>query len=324
MDKPVSLETILLHIKNDVLSGKGEYIWNEKCLYAEKKLCSMRMYQLSDLCFVADSTAVDNDNIEHLPSEIENIGFGLYCYGSDLVDVVSAAVQQKPSISIQELLYALNYYMVNNGFINFSKIKKQPTRWNIGIFPRFSADQLKCELDKRKADILDRGHLLEYPLGSVLIENGNSDIATLCDLISYRSEWALYLCITLPSVEKKGFWTHILYHRQPASPISNPADKKLKQTRLIANIDAFVQAFAGTDPETLSKYLQSDSRIVERECQWEQYMIRHHKQKGWEPPKAHTSYRVLPTDQFCSGDWRQVFDFLKYLSFPIESEISIL
>ena len=323
MDEFISLGAILLNVKNDISTGKAEDIWDKRSLYAEKKLCMMRKYQLSDLCCVAANTTVDDNNIEHLPSEIEAMDFGLYCYGRDLADVVSAAVQQKPGASIQELLQALNYYMVNDGFINFSQMKKRPVRWNIGIFPRFSAGQLKCELETRKADILARGRLLEYPLGSVLIESGNSDIATLCDLISYHSEWALYLCITLPFTEKEGFWTHILYHKQPISPIANPADKKLKQPRLIANIDAFSQAFAGTAPETLSKYLQSDSRIVEREYQWEQYMIRRYKQKGWEPTKKDTPYRVLPTDQYSSSDWRQVFDFLKYLSFPLESEISI-
>ena len=71
MDKLISLEAILLNVKNDVSTGKAGDIWDERSFYAEKKLCMMRRYQLSDRCCVAASTTVDDDNIEYLPSEIE-------------------------------------------------------------------------------------------------------------------------------------------------------------------------------------------------------------------------------------------------------------
>ena len=163
MDKFISLEAILLNVKNDVSTGKAEDIWDERSLYAEKELCMMRKYQLSDLCCVAANTTVDDNNIEHLPSEIEAMDFGLYCYGRDLADVVSAAVHQKPGASIQELLQALNYYMVNDGFINFSQMKKRPAKWNIGIFPRFSAGQLKCELETRRPIFWPEGVCWDIP-----------------------------------------------------------------------------------------------------------------------------------------------------------------
>ena len=63
----------------------------------------------------------------------------------------------------------------------------------------------------------------------------------------------------MPSVEKAGYWDHMLYQKHPISPIANPEDgKKIKQPRLIANIDAFLQAFPGTDPKILAQYCQSD------------------------------------------------------------------
>lgn len=322
MDKPIRLETILLQIKNDVAEGKAD-IWERKSLYAETKLCTGGKYQLSDLCCVAENTTVD-DNNECLPSEINSMGWGLYCYGQNLVDIVSAAVQQKPGASAQELLYALNYYMDNDSFIDFSKVNNRPEKWHIGIFPKFSAEQLKHELITRKSDVLNKGQLLEYPSGTALVESGNSSIVTLCDLISFRSEWALYICISLPAVGADGYWGHILYHKQLVSPIANIADKKLKQPRLTANMDAFSQAFAGTDPSILLKYLQWDYKIRERQRQWEEYMSRRNKQKGWKPIAAPSTDHIRPEDQYCSGDWRQVFDFLNYLSFPFQERIVIL
>lgn len=322
MERFTTLETILLQLKKELAEGQKLDIWDEKCLYAEKNLCCRSRYKLSDQCILAASTNVSEDDIEHLPPEMEVMGLELYCYGRDLVDVVSSAIKQRPRAAAQELLQALNYHSINDSFIDFSEAKKRPRKWNIGIFPRFSASQLNHELSERKADVLSRGQLLEYPAGSVLIESSDSEIISLCNLISWQSEWALYLYISMPTAEKAGYWDHMLYQKHPISPIANPEDgKKIKQPRFIANIDAFLQAFPKVEPNILAQYFQSDFKIVDAQRRWEQYMIRRHRQKGWQPPDPPPVQRVQPSDMYHSDDWRQVFDFLRYLGFPLENEL---
>ena len=190
MDSFTTLEAVLLQLKKELAEGKKIDSWDKKSLYAEKSLCRQSRFNLSDQCIPAAGTTVSDDDIEHLPPEIEAMGLGLYCYGQDLVDVVSSAVEQRPKATAQELLQALNYHNINDSFIDFSEAKKRPKKWSIGIFPRFSAGQLKHELSKRDTDVLSRGHLLEYPSGSVVIESGDSEIISLCNLISFQSEWA--------------------------------------------------------------------------------------------------------------------------------------
>ena len=121
MDTFTTLEAILLQLRKVLKTGNVIDDWDEKCLYAEKALCLKSRHQLSDRCCLAASTTVDEADIEHLPPEIETMGLGLYCYGWDLVDVVSAAVRQRPSVSVHELLQALNYHNLNDSFIIFLK-----------------------------------------------------------------------------------------------------------------------------------------------------------------------------------------------------------
>lgn len=321
MDMFTTLEAILLRLQKELEDGKAIDDWDVKCLYAEKVLCSKSTYQLSDRCCLAASTIVDDADVEHLPPEMEELGLGIYCYGRDLVDVVSAAVAQQPRVSVQELLQALNYHSINDSFINFAEIKKRPKKWNIGIFPRFPLNQLKQELTARNADVLVNGHFLEYSAGSIMMESGDSEIISLCNLISFQSEWALYFCITLPSAKQAGHWSHMLYQKYPVSPIANPEDKKLKQPRLIADTNAFSRAFPETGAEILSQYFRSDFKVADAQRRWEQYMIRCHAQKQWQPPEPSPVHRVRKEDRYTSDDYRQVFDLLRYLSFPLEAEI---
>ena len=95
----------------------------------------------------------------------------------------------------------------------------------------------------------------------------------------------------------------------------------MRQPRLIANVDAFSHAFSGTEPDILAQYLQSDFKVVDAQRRWEQYMVRHHKQKGWQPPEPSPAYHVRAEDRYTSDDYRQVFDLLRYLSFPLEDAL---
>ncbi|MDE6885897.1 MAG: hypothetical protein K2P17_02500 [Helicobacteraceae bacterium] len=228
MDTFTTLEEILLQLRNTLNTGRTIDDWDEKCLYAEKELCPNSRYKLSDRCRIGATTIVDENDVEHLPSEIEASRLRLYCYGWYLVDVVSSAVKQHPYATARELLQALNYYVTNDSFINFSEMKKRPKILNIGIFPSFSISQLKQALTAIKSDILTRGYFLDYPDGSVIIESRDSELISLCNLISFKSEWALYLCISLPTTERVGHWSHMLYQKFPVSPKRNPDDNKMK------------------------------------------------------------------------------------------------
>lgn len=200
-------------------------------------------------------------------------------------------------------------------------MKKRPKILNIGIFPNFSVSQLKQALTAIKSDILTRGYFLNYPDGSVIIESGDGELISLCNLISYQSEWALSLYISLPTTERAGRWSHMLYQKFSVSPKPNPDDNKMKQPRLIANADAFSQAFPKTDSKILAQYLLSDFNVVESQKRWEEYMARRHKQKGWQPAEPYPARRVRVEDRYTSDNYMQVFDLLRYLSFPLEDEI---
>lgn len=318
-----TLEAILLQLQAELNSGSAAADgWDTLCLYAEKALCAGSRYHLADRCCLAPGTTVDDDDVERLPPEVEALGLGLYCYGRDLADVVSSALEQRPNASACQLLQALNYHSVTDSFICFSAQEKRPQKWNIGIFPRFSLAQLKRELAARGADVPDSGHFLEYPAGSVMIEGGDSEIISLCNLISFQSGYALYLCVSLPSAEQEGHWSHRLYQQHPVSPAANPEDRKMKQPRLTANTVSLSRAFPGTDPDILAQYFLSDFQIAEARRRWEQYMIRRHRQRGWQPPESPPTQLVRAEDRYASDDYRQVFDLLRYLSFPLEDEIN--
>ena len=51
--------------------------------------------------------------------------------------------------------------------------------------------------------------------GAVLVEGGKiggaREVTPLCNLISFRSTWALSLGITLPSSGQEGLWAHYFY-----------------------------------------------------------------------------------------------------------------
>lgn len=135
------------------------------------------------------------------------------------------------------------------------------------------------------------------------------------DLPQWENEFATAL------YKQAGHWSHMLYQKYPVSPIANPEDKKLKQPRLIADTNAFSRAFPETEAEILSQYFRSDFKVADAQRRWEQYMIRRHAQKQWQPPEPSPVHRVRKEDRYTSDDYRQVFDLLRYLSFPLEAEI---
>lgn len=324
MEPLTTLENVFTHLMDQLRGGTGED-WDQKCLYAPPEVCAKSRCALSDPCLLLKATTVDDELVEHLPPEAEAAGLSLYCYGHTLFDVAESALQQRPKLTTEELLRALNYYNIHDSFLPFQEEKRRPKQWNIGLFPSFSAERLRQETEERYPDFLSRGRLLFCPCGSALIEGGDSELISMCNLISFASEWALFVGVTLPSPSREGRWSHHLYHAgYPSGPRAHPEDsKKQNQHRLVADLEGFTRAFPGTEAALLENYLRSDALIRDAYDRWVQFMTRRHRQKNWQPPESPPPSHVRPTDQYSSHDWRQVTDFLQYLGFPLGDALNI-
>lgn len=201
---------------------------------------------------------------------------------------------------------------------------QRPRQWELGLFPGLSQLQLQKELDSYQHQHSPWGQILEYPTGAVLVEGGRTggakEVTPLCNLISFRSVWALSLSFALPAGDKEGHWAHYFYHNgQWISPRRHPDDPpKQNQFRTIADTAAIVQAFPGTDPAILEDYFHRDANIQARWTRWAEHMSRRHRQKGWQPPEQPSAHRIRPEDRYLSNDWQLVFDLAAYLGFPIE------
>ncbi|NBI09133.1 hypothetical protein D1641_03730 [Colidextribacter sp. OB.20] len=201
---------------------------------------------------------------------------------------------------------------------------KRPKQWELGLFPGLSRAQLQKELDSYQHQHSPWGQILEYPVGAVLVEGGKTgaakEVTPLCNLISFRSVWALSLSLSPPSGDKEGHWGHYFYHSgQWISPHRHPDDPpKQNQFRSIPDTEAIAQAFPGTDPALLEEYFREDANIRASWAQWAGYMSRRHRQKNWQPPEQPPVHRIRPEDRCLSNDWRLVFDLAAYLGFPIE------
>lgn len=204
---------------------------------------------------------------------------------------------------------------------------KPPSKWELGLFPGLSKDQLQDELTQYQHQHSRWGRILEYPAGAVLVEGGKiggaREVTPLCNLISFRSTWALSLGITLPASGQEGLWAHYFYQNGLwSSPRRHPDDlAKQNQFRSVADTEAIARAFSGTDPAVLEEYFHEDANIRIRLSQWASYMARRHRQKGWQPPEPPPIRRIRPEDRYLSNDWRLVFDLARYLGFPIEGEL---
>lgn len=319
MEPLTTLEAVLTRLTDQLRRGAAED-WDGMCLYAPPEVCRHSRYALSDPCLLLEATWVDDDLTEHLPPAAEAAGLALYCYGHTLLDVAGSALRQRPALTAADLLRALNYYSIHDSFLTFSQEKTRPKRWNIGLFPGFSEAPLRRELSDRCPDFLSRGRLLSLPAGSVLIEDGDSELISLCDLISAASEWALFLDVTLPSPGRAGRWSHHLYHAgYPSGPRAHPDDpRKQNQFRLVPDLDGLTLAFPGTEPAVLEDYFRGDALIRDARGRWAQYMARRHRQKNWQPPAEPPVHCVRGEDRYASDDCRQVFDLLRYLGFPLE------
>lgn len=204
---------------------------------------------------------------------------------------------------------------------------RRPNHWEFALFPAFSRDRLQEELAQYQHQHTPWGQVLEYPAGAVLLEGGKiggaKEVTPLCNLISFRSTWALSFGVTAPASGRDGRWAHYFYHNGLwCSPRRHPDDPaKQNQFRSVADVEAVAQAFPGTDSAVLEEYLCEDANIRASRAQWASFMSRRHRQKGWQPPEQPPVRQIRPEDRYLSNDWRLLFDLARYLGFPVEDAL---
>ena len=318
----MTLEEIFNFYRAKIKEGAPVSFFDNQSIYTTHEIRANNKYQLSDICCLGDNQILEDDDTEHPPKEIEEMRMVWYCYGADLHSVITSALHQKPDIDNKQLVYALNYFSAHGALISFEYEEKREGKpyFNIGIFPNFGRKELEKELMVRQPNFLKKNAILEYQSGTVLVGLDRlSECTPLYYLISYKSIWALNILFLGDS------WGHHLYKNSlPISPMRNPEDPpKRNGYRLVANINEFMEAFSGTDPQILENYLNADVEIVSRQEEWINKKKKSQKKnamKNVDNFKDRAPYYVLPNDRYLSNDARQVFDLLRYLSFPIEEE----
>ncbi|WP_127960499.1 DUF7716 domain-containing protein [Serratia microhaemolytica] len=69
--------------------------------------------------YVADYPDVDDQDNEVFPQVVISKKLNYLYSGQQFVDVIDSVLEQKPSASLDEFVRALNYYSVNDDFLDF-------------------------------------------------------------------------------------------------------------------------------------------------------------------------------------------------------------
>ena len=104
----LSLEQIIEQVRVDESSS------DDFCLYGKEdgELVLDRLYWVSDYPDVVEDRDV-------YPTDVAEQGLQLIYYGEQLIDVLAAALEEKPDASCQDLVDALNYYQQHDCFMKF-------------------------------------------------------------------------------------------------------------------------------------------------------------------------------------------------------------
>ena len=104
----LSLEQIIEQVRVDESSS------DDFCLYGKEdgELVLDRLYWVSDYPDVVEDRDV-------YPTDVAEQGLQLIYYGEQLLDVLAAALEEKPDASPQDLVEALNYYQQHDSFMPF-------------------------------------------------------------------------------------------------------------------------------------------------------------------------------------------------------------
>lgn len=311
-ERPITLKEICSECLQKIKNHEPMTEFEAVCVYTTPEVYAHHEFSLSDICWISQQVDVDDHFKEIFPPFVETKGLFLYCTGLDLYAVICNMLEQKPTANCEDILRGLNYFAVHDSYISLQD--QQLSRLELGIFPAMPLETMTEELENRRSRFKEKNLIFSYPAGVVLAGiSANNACLTLCDLISHRSTWALYISLYADK------WMHSLYQNGiPVSPRKHQCDMSMKNHfRLEAQIPFFQECFPFANPRTLESYLMSDHAIVLHQEQWERY--RRKKGRSLEQEER-VPYYVLPDDRYRSDDPRQVFDLLRYLSFPLEDE----
>ena len=104
----LSLEQIIEQVRVDQL------VSDDFCLYGkqDEELALDRLYWVSDYPDVVEDSDV-------YPTEVTEQDLQLVYYGEQLIDVLSAALEEKPDASHKDFVEALNHYNRYDSFMTF-------------------------------------------------------------------------------------------------------------------------------------------------------------------------------------------------------------
>ena len=104
----LSLEQIIEQVRVNQL------VSDDFCLYGKEdgELALARLYWVSDYPDVVEDCDV-------YPTDVAEQDLQLVYYGEQLIDVLAAALEEKPNASHQDLVDALNYYQQHDSFMPF-------------------------------------------------------------------------------------------------------------------------------------------------------------------------------------------------------------
>ncbi|MFS9141838.1 hypothetical protein [Streptococcus infantis] len=104
----LSLEQIIQQLRVDQLSS------DNFCLYGKED----GELKLDCLYWVSDYPDVVEDS-DVYPADASEQDLRLVYYGEQLIDVLAVALEEKPDVSLQDLVEALNYYNQHDCFMTF-------------------------------------------------------------------------------------------------------------------------------------------------------------------------------------------------------------
>ena len=114
------------------------------------------------ICCIADIAEVSDDYKEIYPDFAVKNEMDTYINGELINDVLSSYLSVDRNASVSDLIYAINYYLENDCFVEI-----ECNEDNISSFPRVIID--KEISDKRVLLKIKKAFSLEIPLGELLI-----------------------------------------------------------------------------------------------------------------------------------------------------------
>ncbi|WP_310604577.1 DUF7716 domain-containing protein [Anaerosporobacter sp.] len=310
--KPFTLDQILDYAR--VSSSEQNSEFESLYVYVRMKTIENDDISLNEECFFDDAPAGGDDDQDVFPLFVQENNLEVLCSCVQIVDVVTAALQQKPNVSTIELLESLDYYLRRDGFLELNK--KRESQIHFVIMPRLTSEKFYSLIEGFGEKRLHTYQLISFKQGLVFYTyDKKSDYPSLAGYIDRQNGSALAISIC------ENFWSHLLYFNGFCSPARciMPGQEKKKKPKMehAANLAEFQKAFPNTDVIIMEQYLfQEKYRGLERNAQTikEFYHFNGMSEKLFQ--REGECY-VMEEDRFPVGNSRQAFDFMRYLGYDL-------